>query len=68
MRMFLDGGQLGVNYSTTQNFSNTNLLLGNLVGGSEPFTGYLSNFRVVVGNTVTGIAHTFTPPTLELLG
>ena len=47
----LDGGLIG-KYTSTTNFSATNCWIGSRDGNNETMDGYISNLRVVVGQSV----------------
>ena len=66
-RMFIDGSQVGVSYSQTQNYTNQIRYIGHSTN-SEPVTwyidAYISNFRFVKGEAV--YTTNFTPPQTTL--
>jgi alpha-tubulin suppressor-like RCC1 family protein len=56
-QMFLNGLQEGSTYTTSQNFTNNTVRIGNGVNGF--FNGYISNLRVITGQGL--YTNTFTP-------
>lgn len=64
-KMYLNGTQVGGNYTDTNNYlSRSNPYIGSLNGGGNPVTGYISNLRVVKGTAV--YTANFTPSTSPL--
>jgi len=67
-RLFLNGNQIGSTYSDSNNYVNkTNRpIIGaeGVVVGNNPFTGYISNLRILKGTAL--YTSNFTPPVHEL--
>ena len=61
-QMFLNGVQEGSTYTTSQNFTNNTLRIGN--GANGFFNGFISNLRVITGQGL--YSGTFTPSTSPL--
>lgn len=67
-RMFLDGVQVGSNYTDSNNYPAGMLRIGTsndgVTSASRYFNGYISNLRVIVGTAL--YTTTFTKPSAEL--
>jgi hypothetical protein len=65
VRAFYNGVLMSTATGITANLTNTNLRIGALidggVSGNQKYTGYMSDFRYVIGNAV--YTSSFTPPT-----
>jgi hypothetical protein len=63
-RFFINGVQLGTTVSDTSNYSSTagTLFFGRMLGGTNTFTGYLSDVRIIKGTGYTS----YTLPTAPL--
>ena len=61
--LFIDGS-LVASGASSQNFTDTGSYIGTGVSGNNPFTGYISNFRLIKGNALNTTA--FTPSTSPL--
>jgi len=64
LRLFLNGVKSSSDYTTSTNYTRTSVYIGSNGTGGEPYTGYLSDIRVVKGTAVYTSA--FTPPTAPL--
>ena len=65
LNLFLNGS-IAYSVSNTQDLSSTSLSIGANNNGTEPFTGNISNFRIL--SSTVQYSNSFTPPTTELLG
>jgi len=63
-RLFINGTQVGATTTDATNYTSTRSYIGASQAGSLPFTGYISNLRIVKGTAVYTAA--FTPPTAPL--
>ncbi len=51
-KMFLNGRQIGSNYTDNNNYVNGRIYIGSRFDGSQNINGYISNFRFVDGSSV----------------
>ena len=65
LSIFLNGS-LYSTASNTQNLSDTTLTIAGNNDGTQPYTGNISNFRIL--SSTVQYTNSFTPPTTELLG
>jgi hypothetical protein len=63
-KMFLNGTQIGSNYSDSNNYGTLPVAIASRYNGQDYVNGYISNFRIVKGTAVYTAA--FTPPTAPL--
>ena len=64
IRIFLNGVVGTTTYTSSQTFGQSGISIGTLYPGTNPFTGLISNLRVVNGTAV--YTSNFTPPTVPL--
>ena len=63
-KMFLNGTQIGSNYSDSNNYGTLPVAIASRYNGQDYVNGYISNFRIVKGTAVYTAA--FTVPTAPL--
>jgi hypothetical protein len=64
---YINGVQYGTStYSATPGNANGGYMIGNRIGATEPWFGYMTDSRVVLGTNVYGTGSTITIPTAPL--
>ena len=63
-RIFVNGGQIGLNVTDTTSYVQGSMAIGATQAGTQFFPGYISNMRVVKGTAV--YTSNFIPPTIPL--
>ena len=60
--IFVNGAQV-ISATDNTNYVQSSMAIGSIIGGTQPFTGYIDDLRVTKSAVYTS---TFTPPTLEI--
>lgn len=66
-KMFLNGRQIGSNYTDTNNYVDGRFYIGSRFDGSQNLNGYISNFRVVDGSSVYSANTTISSTPLQVV-
>jgi hypothetical protein len=66
-KMFLNGRQIGSNYTDTNNYVNSRIYIGSRYDTTQVFNGYISNFRFVDGSSVYSANTTISSTPLEVV-
>ena len=63
-KLFLDGVQVGTNYTDAKNYLASSIVIAHDAAGATAYTGYLADVRIIKGTAL--YTTSFTPPTAPL--